>query len=269
MQGQQQFGLGQQGLGLGQQSFGLGQQGFGMGQQSFGLGQQGLGLGQQPLGLGQQPFGLGQQQFGLGQQQPLGLGQSSMSAWGGLSGMGAFAPQQQQLGVASSFPQQSTLTGAACVSICFSSKQESIDFFFISLTSGPTQQIGTSVAVPAATDSRSASTSTCFNIIDSDFPLMADLCSVLPQTTFSLPNFFGHQSKAEVDRSLNQFVPAVVSRCFKEIRLFTCPLFFPSCDGAPILPCARLCRGKYIPFCRWNFSQLLCFDRCKKSLFCF
>lgn len=128
--------------------------------------------------------------------------------------------------------------------------KKSIDFFLTSLTSGTTQQHGTSVAVPATSDSRTVSTNTCFNIIDSDFPTFADVCSVLPQTTFSLPNFFGHQTKVEADRLLTTFLPVLSSQCFKQIRLFTCPLFFPPCDGTPILPCARFCRGTHISFYR-------------------
>lgn len=113
------------------------------------------------------------------------------------------------------------------------------------LTSSTAQQYGSSVAVPATSDSRSVSTNVCYNIIDSSFPSFADICSVLPQTTFTLPNFFGHQSKQDVDVLLSAFVPALTSQCFKQIRMFTCPLFFPPCEGEPILPCARFCRGKH------------------------
>ncbi len=115
-----------------------------------------------------------------------------------------------------------------------------------SLTSGTIQQSGSSAPVPAASDSRSTSANPCFNIIDSAFPSFSHYCSVLPQTTFSLPNFFGHQTKQDAKLLLNTLRPALESDCFHHIRMFTCPLFFPPCDGEPILPCARLCRGKNI-----------------------
>jgi hypothetical protein len=119
-----------------------------------------------------------------------------------------------------------------------------INFVLISLTSGTTQQYSSSVAVPAAGDTRSVSSNSCFNVIDSAFPTFTDYCSVLPQTTFSLPNFFGHQSKQQASDLLVALTPALTSHCFKHIRMFICPLFFPPCEGEPILPCASLCRGK-------------------------
>ncbi len=121
-----------------------------------------------------------------------------------------------------------------------------INFLLISVTSGTTQPYSSSVAVPAAGDSRSVSTNVCFNIIDSDFPSFTDYCSVLPQTTFSLPNFFGHQSKQQTNDLLVSLTPVFNSQCFKHLRMFVCPLFFPPCDGEPILPCASVCRGKNI-----------------------
>jgi Fz domain len=114
----------------------------------------------------------------------------------------------------------------------------------IRLASGTTQQFGSSVAVPATGDSRSISTNVCFNIIDSAFPAFADTCSVLPQTTFSLPNFLSHKTKQEANDLLLALTPVFNSQCFSHMRMFTCPLFFPPCDGEPILPCAKFCRGK-------------------------
>ncbi len=116
------------------------------------------------------------------------------------------------------------------------------------MTSDTTQQSESSVAVPAASGSRSVSTNVCYNIIDSTFPAFSDTCSVLPQTTFSLPNFFGHQTKLQANDLLNVLTPALNSQCFKHIRMFVCPLFFPPCDSEPVLPCASFCRGKNIYF---------------------
>ena len=78
------------------------------------------------------------------------------------------------------------------------------------------------------------------------FPSFSDICSVLPQTTFSLPNFFGHKTKQEANDVLTSLKPVLESDCFHHIRMFTCPLFFPPCDGEPVLPCASFCRGKTI-----------------------
>jgi hypothetical protein len=116
------------------------------------------------------------------------------------------------------------------------------------VTSGTSQSSGSYAAVPASGDSRSISTNVCYNIIDSVFPSFSDQCSVLPQTTFSLPNFFGHQTKQDAADLLSSFAPALQSKCFSHIRMFTCPLFFPPCDGEPILPCASFCRGKKFYF---------------------
>jgi hypothetical protein len=112
------------------------------------------------------------------------------------------------------------------------------------VTSGTSQGYSSSAGVPASGDSRSIDTNVCFNIIDSVFPSFSDYCSVLPQTTYTLPNFFGHPTKQAASDLLTSFTPLLNSVCFSHIRMFTCPLFFPPCDGEPILPCASFCRGK-------------------------
>jgi hypothetical protein len=116
------------------------------------------------------------------------------------------------------------------------------------VASGTTQPYDSSAAVPAAADSRALSNNVCYNIIDSAYPSFSTYCSVLPQTTFALPNFFDHKTKQDADDLLNTFRPALDSLCFKHIRMFTCPLFFPPCDSEAILPCASFCRGKNIYF---------------------
>jgi hypothetical protein len=86
----------------------------------------------------------------------------------------------------------------------------------------------------------------CFNIIDSTFPLFSAYCSVLPQTTFSLPNFFGHQTKQEAHSQLLALKPALDSSCFNHLRMFACPLFFPPCKDTAVLPCSSFCRGLFL-----------------------
>lgn len=100
----------------------------------------------------------------------------------------------------------------------------------------------TSVAV----DGNRNFTGDCYNIIDETYPMFSAYCSVLPQTTFSLPNFFGHTTKEAADDLLTAFRPALRSGCFSHMRMFLCPLFFPSCTDEPVVPCASLCRGKGI-----------------------
>ncbi len=123
-------------------------------------------------------------------------------------------------------------------------KTKLMNLILISLASGTTQGYSSPVAVPATGDSRSASTTACYNVIDSSYPAFTDHCSVLPQTTFSLPNFFGHQSKSQAHDLLLALTPAINSQCFRHFRMFLCPLFFPPCEAEPMYPCASLCRGK-------------------------
>ncbi|UJR28695.1 hypothetical protein I4U23_009924 [Adineta vaga] len=136
------------------------------------------------------------------------------------------------------------------------------------VTSGTAQQYGSSAPVPAAGDSRSASTNTCYNIIDSVFPSFSRYCSVLPQTTFSLPNFFGHNSKDGANDLLNTLRPALESDCFKDIRMFTCPLFFPPCDSDAILPCASFCRAVKNRCNDFDLTAISCDQLPEKSEFC-
>jgi len=109
------------------------------------------------------------------------------------------------------------------------------------LTSGMTSGIGLVGPVPAMGINRGLAPNTCFNIIDAEFPGFSSYCSVLPQTTYSLPNFFGHQSKQETNALLTAMKSTLDSGCFSHIRMFVCPLFFPPCTGTTVLPCAQFC----------------------------
>ncbi|CAF0902973.1 unnamed protein product [Adineta steineri] len=186
-----------------------------------------------------------------GGPQPLGFGQSSMSAWGGFSGMGAFAPS---LG--------SALTAAAAA------PPADTKFAGADVTSGTVQQYGSSAAVPAAGDSRSLSTNVCYSIIDSTFPSFSDYCSALPQTTFTLPNFFGHNTKREANDLLLSLAPALDAQCVHIIRMFTCPLFFPPCNDAATLPCASLCRKIQNQCNGFDLSAINCDQLPEQSDFC-
>lgn len=111
------------------------------------------------------------------------------------------------------------------------------------LTSGMTSGIGLVGPVPAMGINRGLAPNTCFNIIDAEFPGFSSYCSVLPQTTYSLPNFFGHQSKQETNALLTAMKSTLDSGCFSHIRMFVCPLFFPPCAGTTVLPCAQFCES--------------------------
>jgi hypothetical protein len=197
-----------------------------------------------------------------------------LSAWGAMSGMGAFAPQfsgNQQFGAPFGGPQQAPSAPYGgqqqapsapyggqqqAPSAPFDAQYEwthsksmtegTTNIFSCRMTSGMQSQFGSPASSPAAGGYGQMSDDSCFNIIDSDFPYFSSYCSALPQTTFSLPNFFGHQTKQQAHDSLATITPALDSGCLKEIRLFACPLYFPPCGSAPILPCARFCRGNRI-----------------------
>ena len=101
---------------------------------------------------------------------------------------------------------------------------------------------GTALPTLVPSHTPSVNQKSCHNIIDVTFPLFST-CSVLPQTRFSLPNIFGHQTREEANKLLGAFQPALQSGCINHLRMFLCPLFFPPCDMEPILPCASFCRS--------------------------
>ena len=112
------------------------------------------------------------------------------------------------------------------------------------LTSGLISNMGSVGPVPAMGIGRGLAPDTCFNIIDTEFPGFSTYCSVLPQTTYSLPNFFGHQTKFEANDLLSTMKSTLDSGCFSHVRMFVCPLFFPPCSSTPVLPCAQFCESK-------------------------
>ncbi|CAF1595098.1 unnamed protein product, partial [Adineta steineri] len=171
--------------------------------------------------------------------------------------MGAFAPS---LG--------SALTAAAAAPPASQPGPSDTKFAGADVTSGTVQQYGSSAAVPAAGDSRSLSTNVCYSIIDSTFPSFSDYCSALPQTTFTLPNFFGHNTKREANDLLLSLAPALDAHCVHIIRMFTCPLFFPPCNDAATLPCASLCRKIQNQCNGFDLSAINCDQLPEQSDFC-
>ncbi|CAF2147383.1 unnamed protein product [Rotaria magnacalcarata] len=105
---------------------------------------------------------------------------------------------------------------------------------------GAAQGIDSLISVPAP--SRGGKDRLCYSIMDPLYPLFSEHCSALPQTTFSLPNFFGHTTKQETNELFTSFRSVLNSGCFRQMPKFLCPLFFPSCSKERILPCAKFCR---------------------------
>ncbi|CAF2079742.1 unnamed protein product [Rotaria magnacalcarata] len=92
----------------------------------------------------------------------------------------------------------------------------------------------------------------CFSLVDVQNPLFADMCGVLPQIRYSLPNSFGHSERWQIAQVLNTILgsPTATSNnpyCNRSLRLLICPLLFPPCptryEPAPIIPCQPFCRA--------------------------
>ncbi|CAF0913761.1 unnamed protein product, partial [Didymodactylos carnosus] len=113
-----------------------------------------------------------------------------------------------------------------------------------------------------------AKDSVCYNIIDTTYPSFSTYCSVLPQTTYALPNWFNHQEKYEVNQQLALFQPALDAPCFKHLRMFICPLLFPPCKDQAILPCASFCRAIQSRCSGYDLASINCDSLPSKSEFC-
>jgi hypothetical protein len=92
----------------------------------------------------------------------------------------------------------------------------------------------------------------CHSILDPHYTMFADICGVIPQARYSLPNFLGHVDRWQIAQALSVFLgPSNPSAnnpaCTRSLRLLVCPLLFPPCPGrreaSPALPCQSFCRG--------------------------
>ncbi|CAF3173272.1 unnamed protein product [Rotaria socialis] len=133
-------------------------------------------------------------------------------------------------------------------------------------SAGAAEEIDSLISVPAP--NRGGKDNSCYSIMDPLYPLFSLHCSALPQTTFSLPNFFGHTTKQETNELFTLFRPLLNSGCFRQMPKFLCPLFFPSCSKERILPCAKFCRDIQSR-CRDSYiSTIDCDLLPEKSEFC-
>ena len=94
---------------------------------------------------------------------------------------------------------------------------------------------------------------TCHSLLDPQYPLFSDICGVIPQARYALPNFFGHYEKWQIVQTLTTVLGpgagpvASDPACTRALRLLVCPLLFPPCktrrDLLSILPCQPFCHG--------------------------
>lgn len=99
-------------------------------------------------------------------------------------------------------------------------------------------------------------TPTCHSILDPQYSLFSDICGVVPQARYSLPNYFGHVERWQIAQALTTLLgPSNPSSgnpsCARSLKLLVCPLLFPPCKTGrrelpPVLPCQPFCRGKFI-----------------------
>ncbi|CAF2917589.1 unnamed protein product [Rotaria sp. Silwood2] len=200
--------------------------------------------------------------------QQLALGQPVMGDWNGFSGIGPFRQFGQQPAVVPQFGVGFGQPNAA-QQIYQPTLVQETKVADTGLTSGIAQQgLIPSESAVATTENRDVKQDVCYNIIDSVYPLFSMYCSVLPQTAFSLPNFFGHQTKQEAHELFITLEPAIYSRCSAYVRLFLCPLFFPPCNVEPILPCANFCRAIQHRCGDYGLSSINCDRLPETSEFC-
>ncbi|CAF3458145.1 unnamed protein product [Rotaria sp. Silwood1] len=197
--------------------------------------------------------------------QQLALGQPGMGDWNGFSGMGPYGRFVQQPAIA---PQVSVGLGQVnpAQQIYQPAITQQAQVTNTELTNG--NSLVSSVPDVFASANRGDKQRVCYNIIDMVYPLFSMYCSVLPQTAFSLPNFFGHETKEEVHELFVGLTPAIRSGCSSYVRLFLCPLFFPPCNVKPILPCADLCRTMQHRCGAYGLSGINCDQLPEKSEFC-
>lgn len=96
-------------------------------------------------------------------------------------------------------------------------------------------------------------TPTCHSILDPQYTLFSDICGVVPQARYSLPNYFGHVERWQIAQALTTLLgpsnPSVGNpSCARSLKLLVCPLLFPPCktgrrEVPPVLPCQPFCRA--------------------------
>jgi len=96
-------------------------------------------------------------------------------------------------------------------------------------------------------------TPTCHSILDPQYSLFSDICGVVPQARYSLPNYFGHVERWQIAQALTTLLgPSNPSSgnpsCARSLKLLVCPLLFPPCKTGrrelpPVLPCQPFCRA--------------------------
>lgn len=75
-------------------------------------------------------------------------------------------------------------------------------------------------------------------------PIRIDLCKGLGYNETSMPNLVGHELQADVDFTLQTYVPLIQFGCSAQLQFFLCSAYVPMCTTKvpnPIGPCRSLC----------------------------
>ncbi len=76
-----------------------------------------------------------------------------------------------------------------------------------------------------------------------DIPSELSLCQNIGYNQMRLPNLLNQDKLSKVKREAENWVPLLLQRCHKDIKLFLCSLFAPVCVCRPIFPCKSLCEA--------------------------
>ena len=71
-----------------------------------------------------------------------------------------------------------------------------------------------------------------------------DMCKSIGYNETAMPNLVGHELQADVNFTLETFVPLIDFKCSTQIKLFLCAAYLPMCTPkvpVPIGPCRSLC----------------------------
>lgn len=92
----------------------------------------------------------------------------------------------------------------------------------------------------------------CYPLLDPQYSIFSDICGVVPQARYSLPNSFGHVDRWQVAQTLTAILGPTAATsanpgCNRSLRLLLCPLLFPPCSrrdqSPPVVPCQTFCRA--------------------------
>ncbi|XP_067638133.1 frizzled-4 isoform X2 [Eurosta solidaginis] len=77
-------------------------------------------------------------------------------------------------------------------------------------------------------------------------PIKIEMCKGIGYNETSMPNLVGHELQADVEFTLETFVPLIEYFCSTQLKLFLCSAYVPLCTPkvpVPIGPCRSLCES--------------------------